>query len=840
MSNDYSILSINNSLFSNQTIIQFSHQKSLFEMSVGAGQNNIDTVLLNADSHDQFIRDLMTSLVLSTKTSNAVPKGLDFNYHNTYEAHRQVQHEASNQLSGLIESVLGFVRPEMKVEGIAGDVSDPYFYDQLVETIDVLLDNAEKVLNGSTSGSISSSIKQSLVLDKERAILENVKSIPKPQNDFKNEKIDNYRENPFVPKLKQKYHSKVAYDSLPKNSLESNDADALAFDKFYPHPYEFELQTLEYPSSLLTEPNELKPQFPDPLRTHEYIENDVDLLKAINELKVASELAIDLEHHSMRTFQGLTCLMQISSRSKDYIIDTLALRHSMHLLGEIFADPSKVKVLHGCERDIVWMQRDFGLYIVNCFDTYFAAKELQFPALSLAHLVKYYCGVTLNKKYQLADWRERPLTEEMKLYAKYDTHYLLFIYDSLRRELWKKVGVEGVENVLASSKRVCMTRYEKEVFSPLGYRNLLATCGGSRTVPNLNDLSSIQDAALAKLWNWRDLAAREQDESPQYIMTNAELLRIGLKVPKFEKDILVCAPITDYVRNHLAEIVGLMAELTSLGATAFVPAVDHVKEAPASGLLARNKLDMGSISAQMKKKTIFTFTPAISALSSQTTSTSSGKEDKLASPMISTEELFRLASWKTPLLTSEESDSKKSNQSSSMLFDAMKTSFVSEESKQRMSRSMNELMKAIDSNVDFEQRLKELVKQPACAGVAAEGVNSASKAQDDAAEDAMDTLIPEIPKSYEEIYQLSSRNRKKNKDKKRNRDSVDASMESDTFTAEKRDAIISSIASDNNKEVLVSKDGFDCNQYFTTSTDVDGSVDGTVSNTQLLFFFSLE
>lgn len=806
-------------------------------MSTGTGKGgNIDHVLLNADSHDQFIRDLMSSLVLSTKTSNSVPKGLDFNYHNTYEAHRQVQQEASSQLGTLIESVLGFVRPEMRAEGISGDVSDPYFYDQLVETIDVLLDNAEKVLNSSSSssssGAFSASAKQSLVLDKERTILENVKSIPKPQDAFLHE-IDNQRENPFKPRLKQKYHSKVAYEAAAKNSLESNDADALAFDKFYPHPYEFELQTLEYPSSLLTEPTDLKPQFPDPLRSHEFIDKEVDLLKAINELKVAAELAIDLEHHSMRSFQGLTCLMQISSRTKDYIIDTLALRNSMYLLGEIFADPSKVKVLHGCDRDIVWMQRDFGLYITNCFDTYFAAKELQFPALSLAHLVKYYCGVTLNKKYQLADWRERPLPEEMKLYAKYDTHYLLFIYDSLRRELWKKVGIEGVENVLASSKRVCMTRYEKDVFNPLGYRTLLHSGGGSRTVPNLNDISAIQDAALAKLWNWRDMAAREQDESPQYIMSNSELLRIGLKVPKFEKDILVCAPITDYVRNHLSDIIKLMAELTSIGATVYIPAVDNVKDAPASGLLVRSdKLDMDSISSQMKKKTIFTFTPAISALNSQS---SSGKEEKQPSPMLSTDEIFRLASWKTPLLSYEESDLKKSNsQSTSMLFDALKTTFVSDESKQRMSRSMNELMKALDSNVDFEQRLKELVKQPSSAGVAAsDSANSKSQANDAAQEDALDSLIPEIPKSYEEIYQLSSRNRKKNKDKKRNRDSVDASIESDTFNAEKRDAIIASIekgstSSDNKKEVFVSKDGFDCNQYFTTSTDVDGSVDGTV------------
>ena len=35
----------------------------------------------------------------------------------------------------------------------------------------------------------------------------------------------------------------------------------------------------------------------------------------------------------------------------------------------------------------------------------------------------------------MADWRIRPLTPEMIKYARRDTHYLLFIYDCLRKDL---------------------------------------------------------------------------------------------------------------------------------------------------------------------------------------------------------------------------------------------------------------------------------------------------------------------------------------------------------------------------------------------------------------------
>jgi exosome complex exonuclease RRP6 len=56
------------------------------------------------------------------------------------------------------------------------------------------------------------------------------------------------------------------------------------------------------------------------------------------------------------------------------------------------------QVFHGCEQDIQWLQRDFGLYVVNCFDTFHAAKLLSYPSLSLAHMVKVHCGERSNRQ----------------------------------------------------------------------------------------------------------------------------------------------------------------------------------------------------------------------------------------------------------------------------------------------------------------------------------------------------------------------------------------------------------------------------------------------------------
>ena len=56
------------------------------------------------------------------------------------------------------------------------------------------------------------------------------------------------------------------------------------------------------------------------------VKTELSLNLMITELKNEAEIAIDLEHHSYRSFLGFTCLMQISTRKADFIVDTLELR----------------------------------------------------------------------------------------------------------------------------------------------------------------------------------------------------------------------------------------------------------------------------------------------------------------------------------------------------------------------------------------------------------------------------------------------------------------------------------------------------------------------------------
>ena len=141
-----------------------------------------------------------------------------------------------------------------------------------------------------------------------------------------------------------------------------------------------------------------------------WIDTPNKLSDMLDKLREAQEIAIDLEHHSYRTFSGFVCLMQISTRNNDYVVDTLALREELEELNEVFTNPKIVKVryhyissslrshvyqvFHGAESDIVWLQQDFNLYIVNLFDTYHASRalgELQ-PLHLLTHCSTIKCG----------------------------------------------------------------------------------------------------------------------------------------------------------------------------------------------------------------------------------------------------------------------------------------------------------------------------------------------------------------------------------------------------------------------------------------------------------------
>lgn len=192
----------------------------------------------------------------------------------------------------------------------------------------------------------------------------------------------------------------------------------------YKHPYETEITRYSYPQSVYTRADPIKSR-PFETTTATFVDTLEGVHSMLAELRKANEIAIDLEHHDTRSYIGIVCLMQISTREKDWIIDTLKpWREELQILNEVFADPRilkvsgqishfsellvlTVKVFHGSHMDIIWLQRDLGLYVVGLFDTYHAARALGYPQASLASLLSRFVKFDADKQYQMADWRVR-------------------------------------------------------------------------------------------------------------------------------------------------------------------------------------------------------------------------------------------------------------------------------------------------------------------------------------------------------------------------------------------------------------------------------------------------
>ncbi|MBA0592259.1 hypothetical protein Gorai_009243, partial [Gossypium raimondii] len=127
---------------------------------------------------------------------------------------------------------------------------------------------------------------------------------------------------------------------------------------------------------------------------------DLDLATT---LRNVDNFAVDLEHNQYQSSQGLTFLMQISTKTKDFIVDTLKLRiHIGPYFQEVFKDSMKKEAMHRTDWDILWIQRDFNIHLCNLLDIRKASKVLKL---------------------------------EQNRYARKDTRYLLHIYDFMRIKL---------------------------------------------------------------------------------------------------------------------------------------------------------------------------------------------------------------------------------------------------------------------------------------------------------------------------------------------------------------------------------------------------------------------
>lgn len=466
---------------------------------------------------------------------------------------------ANDLINGVSEESL---KLKLVLEDLKSDItwnSVSNVLDNVFERIDIEFDKARKGKTAASNTLPVTNLEDGLE-DAEGKIL---KRVSKPQAAFSTP-IDNSETHPFKPLLKLKPHALISLEECMQLEKPEQDDNTEEIDpEFYPQPYKHEISVQPYPESILEE------RAPIPSRDWAgtqatYVDSVHALNEMLSKLRTVSEIAIDLEHHDYRTFYGLVCLMQISTRDEDWIVDTLVLRDHLQVLNEVFADPNIVKVFHGAFMDIIWLQRDLGLYVVSLFDTYHASKKLGLPRFSLAYLLETYANFKTSKKYQLADWRVRPLPAPMMAYARSDTHFLLNIFDQMRNQLVSK-GQEKLQEVLYESRQVAQRRFEYSSFAPFsdaGKRGVAAS--GSREpylfLMNQYNVPIQRRPLVEALFKWRESLARKDDESPRFVMANQVLVGLAnLSLPVTAAKITsVPGHLSDYVRMKSRELAEML------------------------------------------------------------------------------------------------------------------------------------------------------------------------------------------------------------------------------------------------------------------------------------------
>ncbi|KAF2752014.1 hypothetical protein M011DRAFT_394089 [Sporormia fimetaria CBS 119925] len=351
---------------------------------------------------------------------------------------------------------------------------------------------------------------------------------PKPQLSFEHVPQNN-ETGGFRPLLTSKPHAKVPFAECFKTFKDDNGREQ------YPHPYQTEIESYQYPPWMY-EKSDPQPYPPFESTTAALVDTPEALAEMLAELKKAKEIAIDLEHHDNRSYIGLVSLMQISTRDRDWIVDTLKpWRRQLQCLNEVFADPNIIKVLHGAYMDIVWLQRDLGLYIVGLFDTFHAARSLGYTGASLAFLLSKFANFQAQKQFQMADWRiRRPLSADLFNYARADTHFLLYIFDNMRNELidrsdFSNPQLDKVSEVLEKSRETSLKRYEHPVYDT---ETGLGNGGWYRLITRTPVRYTPQQFAVFRaVHKWRDDVARAEDESPLFVMPNHVVFSIARVLP---------------------------------------------------------------------------------------------------------------------------------------------------------------------------------------------------------------------------------------------------------------------------------------------------------------------
>ncbi len=253
------------------------------------------------------------------------------------------------------------------------------------------------------------------------------------------------------------------------------------------------------------------------------IETSEQLTKMVSDLIQCEMIGVDTESNSLFEYEERICLIQFSSDKIDYLVDSIVLQ-DLSSLNDLFANSSIQKIFHAAEYDLMCLKRDYSFIFNNIFDTMIASRILGLRSYGLSYLLEEYFDVSVDKKYQRANWGKRPLSKEMLMYAQLDTHFLIELRNILSRELidQDKMDLANEDFMRIADVDAFVNNKNNDHYWRIIKGNLL---------------TPQQESVLIELYYLRENLAKQLNRPPFKVFSNQLIIDIAKKLPSNLNDL---------------------------------------------------------------------------------------------------------------------------------------------------------------------------------------------------------------------------------------------------------------------------------------------------------------
>src|SRR6185437_3486565 len=223
-----------------------------------------------------------------------------------------------------------------------------------------------------------------------------------------------------------------------------------------------------------------------------------------------------------------------------------------------FTAAGVVKVMHASRQDLEVLLPVAGL-VHPVFDTQIAAALAGFAAqVGYAELARRLLGLELPKAHTRTDWSRRPLSPEQIEYALDDVRHLIPLKDSLEERLDKVGRLPWLAEELAGLADA---------------RNLATDPQEAwRRLKGLRSLDPARERLARGLAAWRERRAMERNRPRGWILEDAVLREVIMRVPRSLEELESVAEMPAAVVRHCGH--ELLACITAAQVPTPAPAID--------------------------------------------------------------------------------------------------------------------------------------------------------------------------------------------------------------------------------------------------------------------------